>query len=51
MTPEAEAQVQQVLQRILSGARKAIAAGFAAGAVIKALRLAADYLEGKHGAE
>ena len=40
-------QIDEVSQTVMSGARKAIAAGYPAAAVIAALRDVADKLEGK----
>lgn len=45
--PNREAQIEEVSQTIMSGARKAIAVGYPAAAVIAALREVADRLEGK----
>lgn len=45
--PNRQQQTAEVQTRVMKGAREAIAAGYAVGAVIDALRAAADELEGK----
>ena len=44
--PNREAQIDEVFETVMSGARKAIAWGYPAAAVIAALRRVADRLEG-----
>lgn len=44
--PKREKQIEEVSDRVIDGARKAIAAGYPAAAVIAALRRVADRLEG-----